>query len=256
MLAGGEGQAAPTDPARKGLRDLVAKVAGYETALRALRDAGAGDQEEAVQIVIGRLDGARKAHEHGQPQTTRQTRALERADREAKSLLREQALAEYCDRKVAELLARKNDALGKVEACRVNLAAARQELADLAGAQPQIILPAAIRDDALWAGRAADFMREVEAAALAAAPTQPAALPRQHTVQAAAAPDVTMSVPDEEIAAFAAAQGIDLDSLPQTTRDAARAGIAAQFRTARTRGRSRSARSRPRRSGRSRSRGA
>ena len=96
---------------------------------------------------LERLEGAKNAREHGRQQTTRQKRALERVDRESKAVQREEALAEYCDRRITDLTAKKGEVLGRAEAARVNLAAARQEMADLAGAQPQIILPAAIRDN-------------------------------------------------------------------------------------------------------------
>ena len=131
------------------------------------------------------------------------------------------------------------EAPGEAEVGRVNIAAARQEMADLAGAQPHIILPAAIRDSAQWASRATDFMREVEAAALAAAPTQP-------SVGAVPAQDAAMAAPDDDVAAFAEAQEIDLASLPDATRDFARAGIAEHLRPARLRASYRPARSRSR----------
>ena len=101
-------------------------MAGYDGALQSLRDAGAGDQDEAVRIIMERLERARKARDHVRPPTIRRKRALERADREAKTVLREQVIAEDCDRRVAELLQRNMEALGKAEAGRVNLAAARQ----------------------------------------------------------------------------------------------------------------------------------
>ena len=162
---------------------------------------------------------------------------MEGADREAKSLLRDQALAEDCDRRVTELLAN-NEALGTAEACRVNLAAARQKLADLAGAQPQIILLAAIRDNELWANRAADFMREVEAAALAAAPTQPApptGLPAPGLDEAMGQPEE-----DDDVAGYALAKGVDLATLSPAASDLARAGIIAQLGMGRVRSRTRS----------------
>ena len=73
-------------------------------------------------------------------------------------------------------------------------------------------------------------MREVEAAALAVSPTHRAALPRQPPAEAAPAHDAAMAAPDDDIIAFAEAQGIDLDSLPLAANDFARAGIAAHLR--------------------------